>query len=518
MEMYCIKCGAELTNNETYCEKCAEIEAKKKIRKKSFWDEVEKNQTTIEEFGYRVNTEIRKSDNTVVYLATNDEEETVAIKKISVPYKKAGDSLSESAAQKDVTERIRSEMETLSKISSGSENRFVITYYDYKLVENVDKLKYDLYIRMDYLTSLGQVYSEAKLRIRDLLAMGSDICDALDWCHKNGRIHNNLNLNNIFISADGRYVLGDFATFANKQNEVAYCMAPELFYGESASDVTDIYSLGMVMYVLLNNGLPPFSEAETAEEFQLAVSRLKNGEVPVLGKHVNHRLSDVITRALSARDQRFQSVGEMKKAIEYLLVSMPGEWLDYNVKAIVSKEITESVEEMGDDDALDVNHTEVVSREGTNSVKSLAPEEIALKKKNRKDLWILGVIIVALVALVAAGTIFLYNGGNRKIYSLIDSEAYAVAFKEISGLYEDGQNVDELVRTYVDACVSDSEYNRVVQALPLFSEEAYADSKYFLDLFVVILNSGKNRQIEAVYSILYEKENLQPLLDEITKQ
>ena len=56
-------------------------------------------------------------------------------------------------------------------------------------------MKYDLYIRMDYLTSIGQLYLDSKLTIKNLLTMGVDICDALDWCHKNGRVHNNLNLN-----------------------------------------------------------------------------------------------------------------------------------------------------------------------------------------------------------------------------------------------------------------------------------------------------------------------------------
>ncbi len=514
--MNCKKCGIELTNDSEYCEKCAiEATQQAKARKKSFWGELEKNQTTIEEFGYKVKTEIRKSDNTVVYIATNDDSETVAIKKISLPFA-AGDDDTDEQMHKNISEKICAEMDALSKISSESGNRFVITYYDYKLVEDADKLKYDLYIRMDYLTSIGQLYSEAKLSIKDLLSMSRDICDALEWCHKSGRIHNNLNLNNIFINDDGRYLLGDFASFANKQNETDYCMAPELFYGEKPAIESDIYGLGMVMYVLLNKGLPPFADNSSDEEIAMSVKRLKNGEIPTLPRNVNQRLSDVIQKTLSSKENRYNSVDELKKAIEFLLNSMPEDWLNQDVN-----EISNVDNEEQDIGTVEVEQPKapVVKEKPTTVPTPLAPEEETLKKKNIKDFWIIGVVAIVLIALVAFGTMFLYNSGNREIYSLIESESYAVAFKEISELQGKGQNVDDLVEAYVDACMSDSEYKRVVQALPLFSEDVYnTKPEYFISLCSEIMTSGREKQAEAVFEYLYQKDNLKEKLDELIQQ
>ncbi len=133
-------------------------------KSKSFWGEVEKTQTTIEDFGYHVKTEIRKSENTVVYIASNDDDETVAIKRISVPFQKV-DGASSHKLRDEITHRIKQEMDALSRISAESGNRFVITYYDYKIVENSEKLRYDLYIRMDYLSSIGQLFIELPLQI-----------------------------------------------------------------------------------------------------------------------------------------------------------------------------------------------------------------------------------------------------------------------------------------------------------------------------------------------------------------
>lgn len=516
--MNCKKCGIEIPDEMEYCEQCSAEESQSRARSKSFWGELEKNQTTIEDFGYKVKTEIRKSDNTVVYIASNDADETVAIKKISLSYGNSGNAMSEN----DIAERIRTEMDALSRISKESGDRFVIIYYDYKLVEDADKLKYDLYIRMDYLTSIGQLYSESKLSVKDLLSMGMDICSALEWCHKNGRICNNLNLNNIFINNDGsKYVLGDFASFVNKQNETEYCIAPELFYGDKPSASTDIYSLGMVMFVLLNKGLPPFAETDDPEELTLAMSRLRNGEVPSLTYSVNQRLNDLICRAISPKDKRFVSVEEMKNEISFLLTSMPEEWLAQNVNDIKEKRKEEpEIEVKKKKKAKDIEkEAKKLEKEKKKSKsKELALEERELNKKNIKDFWLIGVVSLVLILAVVVGTVFLYNSGNRKIYSLIESESYAVAFKEISELQDSGQNVDELLKAYIEACMSDMEYKRVVQAIPLFSEETYSDTDYFVNLFSDIMRSGKDKQTESVYNFLIQKGTLKEELDEMLKE
>ena len=514
--MNCKKCGIKIPDEMEYCESCSAEESQSRTRNKSFWGELEKNQTTIEDFGYKVKTEIRKSDNTVVYIASNDADETVAIKKISLSYGSSSSTMSES----DIAERIRAEMDVLSRISTESGDRFVITYYDYKLVEDADKLKYDLYIRMDYLTSIGQLYSESKLSVKDLLSMGIDICSALEWCHKNGRIHNNLNLNNIFINNDGsKYVLGDFASFVNKQNETEYCIAPELFYGDKPSASTDIYSLGMVMFVILNKGLHPFVETEDPDELALAMSRLKNGEVPSLTYTVNQRLNDLICKAISPKDKRFSSVDEMKNEISFLLTSMPEEWLAQNVNDIKEKRKEEpEPEEKKKKKTKEIEKERKKHEEEEKKTKELEPEEKELKKKNIKDFWLIGAVSLVLILAVVIGTVFLYNSGNRKIYSLIESESYAVAFKEISELQDSGQNVDELLKAYIDACMSDMEHKRVVQAIPLFSDEAYSDTDYFVNLFSDIMRSGKDRQTESVYNFLIQKGTLKEALDEMLKE
>lgn len=515
--MECKKCGKNIAEDATgICADCASDEAEKKaLERNYFWREVNKNQSAIEDFGYCVKTEIRKSENTVIYIATNDNDETVAIKKITVPY----DSVSarnSTDIHKEISERVRVEMEDLSNISKEIGNRFVITYYDYKLVYNDESYKYDLYIKMDYLTSLGSLYVNMEYTVADMLRMGIDVCDALEWCHQNGKVHNNLNLNNVFINNEGRYVLGDFAFSANDKNECEYCMAPELFYGDLPCPSTDLYSLGMLMFVLLNGGLPPF--AQLPQDIKMAEERLRNGEKPVLPNKVNSRLREVIHRAVDSKADRYASATEFKNELKHLLSFMPEDWLKQPVGEIFEMEQEKKSQPEPKRKIDEEKKPEEKKSEEENDITISTVEDEDVKKGNRKDMVILAAVIVVIAAAIAVGVLVLSNAGNRKIYSLIESESYAVAYKEISELYSNGKNVDSLARTYIDACCDDREYNRVVQAVLLLSEEAFDDIEYFRNILSQMLDSGKYRQADSLAEILYEYENMYTMLEDLGYQ
>lgn len=131
---------------------------------------------------------------------------------------------------------------------------------------------------------------------------------------------------------------------------------------------------------------------------------------------------------------------------------------------------------------------------------SVQPEEVILKKKNKKDLIIIVSVVIALIAGIVFGTVYIYNSGNRQIYSYIDSGSYAVAYKEINSLYNDGKNVDSLVIEYMKACVKDREYRRAVFAVDMLSNEGYSKNKEFLEQLAQELNSNGKES-------LYQKMN-----------
>ena len=408
---------------------------------------------------------------------------------------------------RELSEKISAEMEILSQISKDSGKRFVITYHDYKLVYDSDDYRYDLYIKMDYLTSLAQLYEETEFKVSDMLKMGIDVCEALAWCHENGRVHNNLNLNNIFINKDGDYVLGDFAVSERIRNESEYCMAPELLNGKKPDSISDVYSLGMVMFTLVNNGLPPFSADESD-----SARRLRNGEKPILPSAISKRLRDVISSALGIGTKRCESAEHMKKMLVALSKDMPEKWLMQGVRELSKCNFEENEEKP--EPQIPEPEIKPSKKKEEKEPEPIAPEEEEMRKKNRKDFLILGIVVAVLIAIVAAGAFLLSNADNSKIKSLINSGSYSVAYKEMEELYDNGKNIDSLVRYYVDACCNDGEYNRVVQAVNLFSDEAFNDVEYFRNMLDQMLSSGKTRQADKLVKILSEYENMRPMLAE----
>lgn len=131
------------------------------------------------------------------------------------------------------------------------------------------------------------------------------------------------------------------------------------------------------------------------------------------------------------------------------------------------------------------------------------PEQEVLKKKNKKDMIIIISVVAALIIGILAGTVFLYNSGNRKIYSYIDSGSYAVAFKEIRELHESGENVDSLVMEFVKSCMEQKEYRRIVFAVPLLSDEGLSqNSDYLNEAARQMTDEGNTKQADELQSLI----------------
>ncbi len=454
----------------------------------NFFNTVRRGSSVFERYGYCVRTQIRLSENAVLYVAANDKNEQCAFRKIT---------LSEAEKKTEAAEKeIKALIGELARINQNENNRFVITYYDYS-VERGDgnaAEKYDLYIRMDYLTSLQQQYQETVMTVGDLIRMGMDVCDALEWCHKNRRIHNNLNPNTIYLNHSGTYVLGDFALFGIVCNRDVWYMAPELKTGgRSPRPSSDIYSLGMVLYVLLNNGRKPEENTNRRRGF--------HGEYP---GWINRRLRDIVERALAPERKRYKDVESMRHDLKTLLENMTA-----NTPEFLERPLKFSAEE-AESSMEDEKEASDIPLVPGKPQKSLREE---LKRKNLRDICLLTGILAVTLAGLGLGVRYLYESNHYEVRSLIEADSYAAAYAKIETMWKDGRNVDDLAREYIDACMADREYKRVVSAAELFSEEGYSDTVYFENLIVTMRESGKTLQADTMYRKLYSVETLRPMLE-----
>ena len=186
-----------------------------------------------------------------------------------------------------------------------------------------------LYVRMELLKSFVDVMSDHQrsgipFTIAEVLKIGKDICTALSFCEQKGIIHRDINPANLYVDKFGDYKVGDFGS--SKWMEAAHStlmpdevgtisyMAPEIFAGRPYNNTVDIYSLGLVLYQLLNSGRMPFLPADgryNEQEIDAAnYRRLHGEELPslagtnVCGDTVSARLDGVIRRACDPDSHR----------------------------------------------------------------------------------------------------------------------------------------------------------------------------------------------------------------------
>ena len=219
------------------------------------------------------------------------------------------------------------EIDIMEKLK-GAANIVVID--DYTVVRNPDSSA--VLIRMELLTNLGEFMTTRQVTMNDILKMGIDICNALDYCEQQNIIHRDVKESNIFYSDQGDFKLGDFGISKQLNSYLlnngtmtaagtVSKMAPEIYNGQRYDNTVDIYSLGIVLYSLLNYGRPPFypfyPEPVSAEAAYAAdMQRLKGMAIPPL-MGVDQKLNSIILKACSPKPSaRFKTAEEFKRALQ----------------------------------------------------------------------------------------------------------------------------------------------------------------------------------------------------------
>ena len=236
------------------------------------------------------------------------------------------DDLSITAYYNELVQNLVQEIKILHALKGNSN---IVSYEDHQIITEDDGKKYTILIRMELLTPLNTYLADNKLSTGEIVKLGTDICRALEICEKHKIIHRDIKPDNIFVTKDGNFKLGDFGVArtmektlsAMSQKGTYTYMAPEVYYGKTYDKTVDLYSLGIVLYQLLNENRAPFlPKAPNPIRFsdrENSTKRRMSGEVlPSLSIN-NSSLNEIVLKVCDPNpENRFQTAFEMHKALE----------------------------------------------------------------------------------------------------------------------------------------------------------------------------------------------------------
>ncbi len=278
-----------------------------------------------------------------VYEITRDSFGTVercALKVITIPSTKAeiqslkNDGMDEASVTqyyKGLVEDFAQEISLMCKLRN---NPNIVQYEDYEIVEHQGTIGWDILIRMELLQDFPGYLRKNAMTQRDIVRLGIEMCNALEICAESRIIHRDLKPDNIFVADGGSFKLGDFGVARtiektvsglSKKGTYTY-MAPEVYKGEKYGLDVDTYSLGIVMYKLLNFNREPFlpeypETIKYSDKNSALVSRMNGTLIPAV-KDMPDELNRIILKACAFRSEdRYKSASEMKDDLKRLFES-----------------------------------------------------------------------------------------------------------------------------------------------------------------------------------------------------
>lgn len=266
--------------------------------------------------------------------------EQAAIKIISIPKNKndIDEMISDGYSNASIVQRYESFrndiIDEYRHMAQLKGNHNIVYCDDVKYIPHTDGIGWDVYIKMELLMPLTKVlpdgYSEDLI-----IKIALDISNALAYCEKLNLLHRDIKPQNIFVSADGTYKLGDFGLTKSANHTVEGTkagtykfMSPEVYHNQPYGAKADMYSFGLTLYWLMNEHRIPFlplpPENPTPEENDMAPKRRFAGEKIPKPRNGSAQLKEIVMKACAFDpSKRFENMSEMLNTLSSLRGYIP---------------------------------------------------------------------------------------------------------------------------------------------------------------------------------------------------
>ncbi len=222
------------------------------------------------------------------------------------------------AQDKEFVERFRREAEA----AAGLQHPNIVAVFDRGEFEGT------YYIAMQYLEgrTLKQVI-DAGLTPEQAAGLIRQVLEGARFAHRHGVVHRDLKPQNVIVDAEGKATVTDFGIAQAGVSEITqagsvlgtpHYLSPEQAQGFEVTAVSDLYSIGVMLYEALTRRVP--FEADTA----VAIAMKQVSQAPQRPSSINPQVSPaldaVVMRALEKEPgQRFQSADAFIAAIDAAL-------------------------------------------------------------------------------------------------------------------------------------------------------------------------------------------------------
>ncbi len=164
---------------------------------------------------------------------------------------------------KDQADRLVDEIGVLKKLSTLEG---FLPFENHQLVVKENEPGYELYMLSSYKQSLDRLFQRHNMTHLNAVNLGLDMCASLAVCRRAGYLYVDLKPENIFISDDGEFRIGDLGFLP--MGSMRYISLDERYYSPytapeardlftTINDTLDTYAAGMILYQTYNDGMLP---------------------------------------------------------------------------------------------------------------------------------------------------------------------------------------------------------------------------------------------------------------------